>query len=96
MNTNPHVKLLGHRVQDKITGIKGVVTSVSFDLYGCIQAYINRGLDKDGKWLDSQWFDIARLTPLSTKPVMVAPDFGAGPIADGDKGPESKPLPNHA
>jgi hypothetical protein len=41
--------LLGYRVRDKVTGMTGVVSSISFDLYGCVQAIVNRGLDKDGK-----------------------------------------------
>lgn len=29
--------VLGLPVRDKVTGFDGVITSVSFDLYGCIQ-----------------------------------------------------------
>jgi hypothetical protein len=30
------VDFLGKKVRDKMTGRKGIVTSVCFDLYGCI------------------------------------------------------------
>ena len=34
------LKLLGLKVKDKVTGFTGIITSVSFDLYGCIQVII--------------------------------------------------------
>jgi len=48
-NVQDHLSLLGKEVEDVVTGMSGIVASVSFDLYGCIQAIINPGLDKDGK-----------------------------------------------
>ena len=48
-NIEKHLDLLGRKVEDKVTGIKGVVTSVSFDLYGCIQAVITTPA-KDGEY----------------------------------------------
>lgn len=87
-----HLQLLGHRVQDKVTGLEGVVTSVSFDLYGCIQAVIHPGLDDSGKTRDQSWFDVNRLTVLPEPPVMQQPDFVSGDIADGKHGPADKPA----
>jgi hypothetical protein len=34
------LKLLGTKVRDVVTGFVGIVTSVSFDLYGCVQAVV--------------------------------------------------------
>jgi hypothetical protein len=39
-----HLSLLGHRVKDRISGSTGVVDSICFDLYGCVQATINQEL----------------------------------------------------
>ena len=50
------MELLGFRAEDRVTGFKGVVTSVSFDLYGCIQVALNPGMNKDGKLEDGHWF----------------------------------------
>jgi len=75
MDTNHYISKLGLRVKDKVTGFTGVVDSISFDLYGCVQATINPGMDKDGKLKDTRWFDIERLEYKSTKPVMKQPDF---------------------
>ena len=61
LNVKKHLSLLGKRVKDKVTGLEGVVTSVGFDLYGCIQVIIHPGLDSSGKLQDPHWFDIARL-----------------------------------
>lgn len=92
MNIQEHLKLLGMRVEDKVTGATGVVTSVGFDLYGCVQAVVNPGLDKDGKQKDSHWFDIARLNVIDVSPVMDRPNFEFGYVAEGKKGPAEKPT----
>ena len=57
-------------------------------------ATINRGLDKDGKTIESHWFDIARLEILDHTPVMKRPDFEwtEETIAKGEKGPAEKPT----
>lgn len=69
-------KYLGMPVKDKVLGIKGVVTSVCFDLYGCVQADVHPGLDKSGKPMESRgWYDVSRLEITSTKRVMPLPDF---------------------
>lgn len=87
-----HIELLGLKVEDKVTGYAGVVTSISFDLYGCIQAIVTPGLNKDGKRISGDWFDVNRLIVVDNIPVMEAPNFAAGPIADGGKGPAEKPV----
>ena len=89
-----HMKLLGLPVKDLVTGTEGIVTSVSYDLYGCVQALVDPGLDKDGKRKDSRWFDVARLETTSDTPVMPVPDFDAPPevaVAEGRKGPAERP-----
>lgn len=93
-NVRKHLSLLGMKVEDKVTGATGVVDSVGFDLYGCIQASVNPGLGKDGKPMDCRWFDIGRLTIKSEKPVMDVPNFDYGPVAEGKSGAASK-TPMH-
>ena len=48
MEVSTHMKLLGHKVEDKVTGFKGVVSSLSFDLYGCVQAVVTPAASEDG------------------------------------------------
>jgi len=91
MNVKKHLDLLGFNVKDKVTGMSGVVTSIGFDLYGCIQAIVNTGFNKDGE-PRSHWFDIARLEKLSNKRVMDLPDYDFGIIAEGRKGAAEKPM----
>jgi len=91
MNITKHLNLLGMRAEDRVTGINGVVTSISFDLYGCIQALVNPGLDKDGKIQDQLWFDVGRLKVTSSAPVMDRPNYDFGPQAEGKQGPAEKP-----
>lgn len=97
MNIQDHLKLLGMKVEDRVTGLTGVVCSVCFDLYGCIQAVVNPGLDKDGKLKDQLYFDVNRLRVISDDPVMVVPDFvKPGPQSEGRQGPADKPAFNKA
>jgi hypothetical protein len=92
MNIRKHLSMLGLRVQDRVTGMEGVVVSIGFDLYGCIQAIVNPGLDKDGKHRDQNWFDIARLKVIDDQPVMKQPDWDYGVVARGKKGAAPKPA----
>ena len=92
MEIKKHMAMLGLPVIDKVTGFKGVVSCVSFDLYGCVQAVITPKTGKDGEIKDGKWFDIARLKTLGTKPVMPIPDFDLGYVAEGKKGPCEKPA----
>ena len=87
METKDYLDLLGKQVKDRVTGAEGVVTSISFDLYGCVQALVNPGLDKDCKLRDSWWFDTNRLDVKKAKRVMNPPRF----VDVG--GPEAKPMP---
>lgn len=91
MSVQSHLDKLGYQCKDKVTGLKGVITSISFDLYGCIQALVHLGLDKEGKPKELHWYDIARLEIKSKNPVMEVPDFVTGPVAEGLKGPAEKP-----
>lgn len=93
-NVKKHLELLGLKVKDKVTGFKGVVDTMSFDLFGCIQAGVNPGLDKKGDQKDCRWFDVSRLTVTSTSPVMDVPNFTFGLVADGLKGPADKAPPH--
>jgi len=95
MNTyEKHIDLLGREAKDKITGFKGVVDSVCFDLYGCIQASLKPPLDKNGKIPEGYWVDVTRLTLTSKKRPMNVPDFYEGYVSEGKKGAADKPLRN--
>ena len=83
---------MGYKAKDKVTGANGVITSISFDLFGCIQVVVTPPLGKDGKLAESIWFDIGRLEITSKKPVMDVPDFVNGPVSEGKKGAAEKPA----
>lgn len=87
-----HLNLLGFRVRDRVSGFEGVVASVCFDLYGCIQAIVHPGLQADGKLGDQSWFDVNRLEIVSAEPVMNRPNFEFGEVAKGNKGAADKPA----
>ena len=87
------IDLLGYRAKDKVTGLEGVISSVCFDLYGCVQAALTPPA-KDGQVPCGQWFDVQRLEVSSTR-VMSPPDFDARALspAEYDSGPAEKAPP---
>ncbi len=92
-NIKRHLDLLGLRARDKVTNLEGIMTSVSFDLYGCVQVVISAPVGDDGKIPDGVWLDINRLEILSNTVVMPVPDFDEGYVAEANKGAAEKPLP---
>ncbi len=88
-----HLDLLGYEVKDKVSNYTGVVISMSFDLYGCIQADVRpKELTKeDGTMRPGLWLDVSRLEKTSTAPLMEQPNFEWGPVAEGLKGPANLP-----
>ena len=84
METNAyeqHFKLLGMKVKDKVTGYSGVVTSLSFDLYGCVQAVITPITGKDKDWI--QMYCQAK-NVLMTEDKAVIPEFKSGLMVTND------------
>lgn len=82
-----HLALLGHRVKDLVTGFIGVCESISFDLYGCVQAVVRPPCTETNQKPDGQWFDTSRLVAISDEPVMTVPSFAAKRVP----GPAQKP-----
>jgi hypothetical protein len=74
-----HLALLGFKVRDVVTGFEGVVESICFDLYGCVQAIVRPGLDEKGQLVEARWFDAKRLIATSDAPVMAVPTFAVVP-----------------
>lgn len=84
--------LLGLRGRDRVTGYEGVVSSVCFDLYGCVQLILTGKTGWDGKLQDCGIFDIKRVEILSTTPVMKPPDFATANLEPFSQGPAEKPA----
>lgn len=70
-----YFKILGYLVKDTVTNRQGIVTSISFDLSGCVQGLVTPVCDREGKTGDSYWIDTKRLVPLAKTPVMSPPSF---------------------
>jgi len=86
-----HIGKLGFEAKDKITGFKGVIDSLNLDLYGCIQYSIKpTGMQKDGSLYDAYWFDVSRVDVIGKKPLMDAPKYSEGYVAEGKKGPAER------
>lgn len=91
LNATTALNFLGHTVIDRVTRFSGVVTSVDFDLYGCIQVLVQPSATKDGTIPDSRWMDINRVVCTSIEPVMAQPTF-VTQSAHTLKGPTEKPA----
>ena len=87
-----HIDLLGFNAEDKITGFKGVIDSVCFDLYGCIQVSLKPPIDKEGRIPETYWFDVTRVKINTGKRIVEMPNFYEGYVAEGKKGPADKPT----
>lgn len=71
------INLLGLKARDKVTGYRGTITSISFDLYGCVQVALTPDAKEgEGKLEHGHWFDVHRLDVSNTR-VMPVPDFKA-------------------
>ena len=92
MQAQEHLKMLGKKTVDKVTGFEGVITSISFDLYGCVQAIVTPETNAKGERCPGEWFDVTRLGNISDNAVMEVPDFSKGYIAEGKKGCAEKPV----
>ena len=93
--TLPHLNLLGLEGEDNVTNFKGIVTSVAFDLYGCIQVIIQPVADKEGVIPEALWFDVGRIEVQGTNSVIPQPDFMASGSPKWEKGPAMKPTQKH-
>lgn len=81
-----HLALLGMQVRDRVTGFSGIVTSICFDLYGCVQVVVVPDAGAKNELADGRWFDEKRLEVTGDKPVMEVPTFEVIP------GPAAKPA----
>ena len=88
-----HIELLGKKAKDLVTGYSGIITTVSFDLYGCVQAVVTPHVDEKGAIKDGNWFDVTRLKIIDEKSVLPLPNFNEGYVAEGKKGCSAKSLP---
>ena len=89
------IDLLGKSATDKVSGFTGVVTSVCFDLYGCVQTIVTPKVDDKGVAADGRWFDVNRLTIHDSERAMPVPNFDAKGSAPStyEQGCDAKPLP---
>lgn len=91
MSTN-HLNLLGCKAKDRITGLTGIITTISYDLYGCIQATMTQKANTEGVYNLTSWMDVTRFEILDYESVIERPNFDKGYVAEGKKGSAEKPA----
>lgn len=67
--------LLGRNAKDVVTGEEGIVDSIAFDLYGCVQASFAPKRNDKGEFNAGRWLDIKRLRVQNKIPIMDVPNF---------------------
>jgi hypothetical protein len=77
---------LGYKVKDLISGFEGIVEHLAFYAnQGTMAAVQSSVLDKDGKRIEGEGFDITQLEVLDTKPPFVIPEPPEQLFQFGDK-----------
>ena len=54
-------EVLGTEVKDRVTGFQGIATGYVSYLTGCDQILITPKVDKEGKLIEANWYDINRV-----------------------------------
>ncbi len=86
-----HLDMLGRPMKDIVTGISGMVDSIAFDVYGCVQATMRGKAKKDGSLPECNWMDVQRLRPDGNKKrVLPVPAHMTTPAIEVS-GPAEKP-----
>jgi hypothetical protein len=76
----------GVQAKDKVTGFVGTVIGHSSFMTGCDQYLLSPPVDERGQWVESRWFDEARLNVLGSKKLTLE----AAPTGNGCD--ESAPI----
>lgn len=83
---NKSIGFLGFPARDRVTGFRGVVTTISFDLYGCVQVVLQPEVDDKGAVPEGRWYDINRVVTEGERK-MSPPE-----VWTDEKGPAEKPA----
>lgn len=71
---------LGTKAKDSVTGLQGTLTAFARYITGCDQYLIAPPVDKEGKHVNSRWYDANRIEAIEKKPsIKVATDIDKGP-----------------
>jgi len=72
---------LGDEVRDIITGFKGIITSRTEYINGCVRYGVQPQTLKDGKTIDAEWTDEKQLKLVKSKRIEIEPERTGGPAA---------------
>lgn len=77
-------ELLGKQAKCKVTGFKGIITSVVYYLNGCVQVCVIPPAGKDVKMPDGEYIDIGQIDVIGKGVTIESKDTG-GPQRDCPK-----------
>lgn len=77
----------GDKAKDKITGFEGIVTGFTRFITGCDQYCLTpQGVDKEGKTVESKWFDENRIEITAKQVVVIESVQASEPMRTGGPG----------
>lgn len=83
---------LGWRVKDSISGFQGIATAFARFINGCERIEITPEQMKDGKLLDTHYFDAQQLVVIDTNPARNVKPENQPTATDAPGGPHSTPT----
>jgi len=76
---------LGDEASDMVSGFQGVVTAKTEFLNGCVRCAIDPPVDKDGKPVDTRWFDIEQLEVVQRGKVVPKATWRTTNVTGGER-----------
>lgn len=59
----------GKQGRDRVTGFTGTIAGLCIYAYGCMQYLITPKVDKEGKLVDGNWFDVSRIEVIEEEKI---------------------------
>jgi hypothetical protein len=75
INVEKPLSLLGKRAKDVVTNLTGVITSISFGVSGCVQAFLQPPIKNDGTIPEGIVVDVSRIVIRDYGSAMTPPQF---------------------
>ncbi len=81
---------LGDKVKDRITGYEGIVTGITNWLNGCARIGVQSTKLKDGKPLETEWFDVNQIQLVKSKVMKTLNTDTGGPRPAAMRAPDPR------
>ena len=80
----------GDTLKDKVTGFTGICTGFATYMTGCAQLLLTPAVQDDGKYPETTWIDMDRLTKVSDDASGIKPQPRNGGRSSRDPAPRAR------